>query len=366
MTQINIAVIGAGHLGRIHTRLLADQPAYNVVGVVDPVYEARQKVAQDLGVPAFSHIDQLEGRLDAAIVAAPTHLHHDISLPLLQQRLHLFVEKPLASNVQEATAMVRAAQLSKRTLQVGHVERFNPAFTSVRESLHGPRYIEAVRSSGYTGRSTDIGVVLDLMIHDLDLVLNLTRSQLIRIDAIGMPVIGPHEDMAQARLQFADGMVANLSASRTSYEAQRTMRVFTSTGFVSLDFTTPSATRVTASPELLNGDISDEQHENIQEALFQELLPVEEIKLEPTNAILLEQHQFARAIAHGKPVDVPGWQARNTIAVAEQILQKIAAHQQQIGPNRTADLSVLNALAASRALPVQDATQEQPPRRKAG
>ena len=223
-----------------------------------------------------------------------------------------------------------------------------------------------MRSSGYTGRSTDIGVVLDLMIHDLDLVLNLTRSQLIRIDAIGMPVIGPHEDMAQARLQFADGMVANLSASRTSYEAQRTMRVFTSTGFVSLDFTTPSATRVTASPELLNGNISHEQHENIQEALFQELLPVEEIKLEPTNAILLEQHQFARAIAHGKPVDVPGWQARNTIAVAEQILQKIAAHQQQVGPNRAADLSVLNALAASRSLPVQDATQEQPPRRKAG
>ena len=330
MKQINIAVIGAGHLGRIHARLLSEQPVYNVVGVVDPVYEARQQIAGDLGVPAFSHIDQLEGHLDAAIIATPTYLHHDVAMPLLEQGLHLFVEKPIAVDVQEATAMVRAAQVSKRTLQVGHVERFNPAFTSVRETLTAPRYLEAVRSSGYTGRSTDIGVVLDLMIHDLDLVLSLTRSQLIRVDAIGLTILGPQEDMAQARLQFADGFVANLSASRTSYQAQRTMRVFTATEFVSLDFTAPRVTRVTASPELLAGNVNLQQHGPLSETLFHDLLPMEEIELESSNAILLEQEQFANAIVHGKSVDVPGWQARNTMAVAEQILEKIDSHQRQM------------------------------------
>ena len=334
MTQINIAVIGAGHLGRIHTRLLTEQPVYNVVGVVDPVYEARQQIAGDLGVPAFSDIDQLQGHLDAAIIAAPTHLHHEIAMPLLQQSLHLFVEKPIAVNVKQATAMVRAAQVHKKTLQVGHVERFNPAFTTVRASLTAPRYLEAVRTSGFTGRSTDIGVVLDLMIHDLDIVLDLTRSQLIRIDAIGMTLIGPHEDMAQARLQFADGFVANLSASRTSYQAQRTMRIFTSTGFVSLDFTAPSVTRVTASPQLLNGNIKPEQIASLKDPLFEDLLPMEEIKIESSNAILLEQQQFARAIMHDEPVEVPGWQARNTMAVAEQILQKIESHQNSAQPLR--------------------------------
>jgi len=336
VTQINIAVIGAGHLGRIHTRLLTEQSVYNVVGVVDPVYEARQQIAGDLGVPAFSDIDQLQGHLDAAIIAAPTHLHHEIAMPLLQQSLHLFVEKPIAVNVKQATAMVRAAQVHKKTLQVGHVERFNPAFTTVRASLTAPKYLEAVRTSGFTGRSIDIGVVLDLMIHDLDIVLNLTRSQLIRIDAIGMTLIGPHEDMAQARLQFADGFVANLSASRTSYQAQRTMRIFTSTGFVSLDFTAPSVTRVTASPKLLNGNIEPQQIASLKDTLFEDLLPIEEIKLESSNAILLEQQQFARAIMHDEPVEVPGWQARNTMAVAEQILQKIESHQNSARPLRKA------------------------------
>lgn len=361
MSQINIAVIGAGHLGRIHTRLLADQPAFNVVGVVDPVAEARQQVSRDLGVPSFSHIDQLDGRLDAAIVAAPTQFHHDISLPLLHQGLHLLVEKPLAASVDEATALVRAAQVNKRTLQVGHVERFNPAFTAIRDHLTGPRYIESVRSSGYSGRSTDIGVVLDLMIHDLDLVLNLTRSQLIRVDAVGMSIIGPHEDMAQARLQFADGLVANLSASRVSYHAQRTMRVFTEQGFASLDFSAPSATRVLASPQLLDGKLSPEQQANLKDTLFEDLLPVEEIDLEPANAILLEQEQFAQAITDGQPVDVPGWQARNTIAVAEQILQKISDHQRQLAPHQAAPITTMREFAAGDTQ--ASATS---PRRKAG
>ena len=361
MTQINIAVIGAGHLGRIHTRLLTEQPAYNVVGVVDPVYEARQQIAGDLGVPAFSDIGQLQGHLDAAIIAAPTHLHHEIAMPLLQQPLHLFVEKPIAVNVEQATAMVRAAQVHKRTLQVGHVERFNPAFTAVRDSLATPRYLEAVRTSGFTGRSTDIGVVLDLMIHDLDIVHNLTRSQLIRIDAIGMTLIGPHEDMAQARLQFADGFVANLSASRASYQAQRTMRVFTNTGFVSLDFTAPSATRVTASPDLLNGNIPADEMGSLKETLFENFLPIEELEIQSSNAILLEQQQFARAILHGEPVEVPGWQARNTMAVAEQILEKIEEHQAQSGRKRPLEPGVLETF--TRPLPPLDS---EPPRRKAG
>ena len=119
MKQINIAVIGAGHLGRIHARLLAQQPVYNVVGIVDPVLEARRQVAGDLGVPAFSHVDQLQGHLDAAVIATPTHLHHDIAMPLLQQHVHLLVEKPIAANVSQATSMVRAAQVSKRILQIG-------------------------------------------------------------------------------------------------------------------------------------------------------------------------------------------------------------------------------------------------------
>lgn len=190
MSRLQIAVIGGGHLGRIHTRLLKTQEQVELVGVVDPIVAARERIATEFSVPTFAHHQELDGRVQAAIVAATTEHHHQLCVDLLNRGIHVFVEKPITTSVALADEMVNVARERQLVLQVGHVERFNPAWQAVSSNLHRPRFIEAVRASGYTFRSTDIGVVLDLMIHDLDLVLAVVRSVVVEIDAVGATISG--------------------------------------------------------------------------------------------------------------------------------------------------------------------------------
>lgn len=328
MKPLRIAVVGAGHLGRIHTRLLQPLDEVELVGVVDPIPEARDRIAAEYGVPVFDHHDQLPTDLDAAVVATTTEHHYAVGAELLRRGVHLFIEKPISTTVEQADELVALAKSNRLVLQIGHVERFNPAWRAVAARVRRPRYIEAVRMSGYTFRSTDIGVVLDLMIHDLDLVLSTVRSEVVEIDAIGSTVFGPHEDMAHAHLRFANGCIANLNTSRTSFYSQRTMQIVTDRVYGNVDFADMSARVIRPSKRVLRGEIdvqamSVEERERVKHHLFTDMLPVSDLPVEKRNAIQDEQADFLNCIRTGRRPRVCGEQGRYCLSVAEKILERI-------------------------------------------
>jgi predicted dehydrogenase len=215
------------------------------------------------------------------------------------------------------------------------VERFNPAFTAVAEQMKRPRYIEAVRASGYTCRSVNVGVVRDLMIHDIDLVLSLVDSDVVDVEAVGSVVFGPHEDLAHARLKFANGTIANLNASRTSFQPQRTMHIYADNGFAGIDFASATTKIVRPSEKVRRrefdvANLNADEKQYMQDNLFTEILPLEEVQVERRNAILDEQHDFLISIRSGQRPQVTGQAGRDALAVAEQVLEAIDRHQQQI------------------------------------
>lgn len=331
MSRLRLAVVGAGHLGSIHARLLQSIADVELVGVVDPVASARQKVAADCNVPGFAHVDEIANGIDAAIVAAPTNYHHAVGMDLLNRGIHLLIEKPITTNLAEADELIAIADAKGLTLQVGHVERFNPALIAAQPHTTHPKYIEAVRAGGYTFRSTDVGVVLDLMIHDLDVVLSLVDARVAKVDAMGLTVMGPHEDIARARLVFENGCVADLSASRVSFATNRSMQIYSDQGYSLIDFANRSAKLVTPSQRLLQGELdvnrlSAEEKNHLKENLFTELLPLAELDVEDSNAILEEQRDFVACIRTSRSPRVTGQHGRDALAVAEMILDRIALH----------------------------------------
>src|SRR5204863_1130249 len=193
-------------------------------------------IAKKFGATAAKSLDEFAGLVDAASIATPTNTHHEIALPLLQRGKHLLIEKPIAENPQHATELAELAARNQLVLQVGHVERFNPVLSALEARLTHPRFIEAHRLSSYPNRSTDIGVVLDLMIHDLEIILHLVRSPVQNIDAVGVPVLSRGEDIANARIRFENGCVANVTSSRISPERMRKIRVFQEDAYLSLDY----------------------------------------------------------------------------------------------------------------------------------
>lgn len=330
MSRLRFAVIGAGHLGRIHCRLLRTHDAVDLVGVADPLPGSRAQVADEFQVATCADFRELIGHIDAAVVATPTAMHHAVASELLRNRVHVFIEKPITPTAQQADELVTAAEQQQVVLQVGHVERFNPALRAVRSHVGRPIYIEAVRTSGYTFRSTDIGVVLDLMVHDLDVVLSLVTAPVARVEALGTAILGPHEDMAHARVVFADGCVANLNASRTSFRAQRFLQVFSDLGYASVDFAAGEATVIHPSPKLASGQIdtsrlSSAEKAELQQHLFRDLLPRETLAVEKRNAIQDEQQEFIGCIRDGSQPEVGGRQARAAVALAERIVAQIQA-----------------------------------------
>jgi len=332
VSRLRLAVVGTGHLGRIHARLAAGLENIQLVAVVDPVAAAREQVAIDTGAKPLADYRELFGTVDAAVIATPTTYHSQVATDLLHGGLHLLVEKPITSTLAEADKLVALAKKQQLVLQVGHVERFNPALISVREKIYDPKYIEAHRSSGYTFRSTDVGVVMDLMIHDIDVVLNLVQSSLTRVEAVGFSVLGDHEDMVNARLHFASGCVANLTASRVSYVAQRTMQVFTGECCATLDFATRRASIVEPTQEVFDREfkvetLSDEQKNHLREHLFSDLLVRQDVPAVENNAIEQELLDFATAIQTSASPQVTGRDGRDAIAVAEKVLEQVAAHQ---------------------------------------
>lgn len=330
MQPVKVAVVGAGKLGGYHANLASKLEAFELIAVVDPFAASREALAEKTGTRAVEDLSEVIDSIDAAVVATPTATHCEVVERLLNAGKHVLVEKPIAPTLAEADRIVAAADRSGATLQVGHVERFSPALVAAGDTLRNPRFIQAVRTSGYTFRSTDIGAVLDLMIHDIDLVLSLADSEVTDVTAVGSSVLGGHEDMVNTRLTFANGCVADLTASRVSYQLQRTMNVCTATGFTALDFATGKATTVTPTDEVLNGTFDGEALPNNRKAelfagkMFEEVLIKAEHAAPAVNAIELELLDFARAIQTGTAPRVTGKAGRDAVAVAERILNVVA------------------------------------------
>ena len=252
MSGLRLAIVGGGHLGRIHAKLAQAHEQFEVVAVADPSPESRALVTQQqLSLPTVADYHDLIGQIDAAIVAPPTIAHYEVTSTLLRAGVHTLVEKPLASTADQAQRLVQIAASHGRVLQTGHVERFNPTWTAAAPHLGRPKFIEAVRAGAYSGRSTDIGVVMDLMIHDIDLILSLDRSPVEEIQASGIAVLGTHEDMAEARLQFASGCVANLRASRLATEATRRMQLYTTKAYADINFSASEVQIIKPSEDVL-------------------------------------------------------------------------------------------------------------------
>jgi predicted dehydrogenase len=323
-----MAVIGAGRLGGFHAQKLAARDDVKLLAVVDPIQASRDRVATLCHTEAFADYSGLLDRLDGAVIASPTVLHHRIARDFLEAGVPLLVEKPICSNCVDADELVSLARKNKVLLQVGHVERFNPAFHAVASKTKNPRYIDTMRTSGFTFRSTDVGVVLDVMIHDIDLVLSLVGSPVRRVDAIGASVVGGHEDVANVRLEFENGCVANLSASRVSYEQIRRMHVWSADGFAAVDFATRTATTVRPSEALLKRqyhveELTPEQVAQQIKTFADEHLPKTQTTFDAVDALALETADFVESVRAGREPRVNGEAGRDALAVAERILAGI-------------------------------------------
>ena len=236
MHKIKVAVVGTGHLGSIHAQIYQQIETCSLVGVCDIDKERLNEVAGRLGVSAYPDYKELFDKVEAVSIAVPTKLHHKITSDFLKRRIHVLVEKPFASNLKEADSLIKIAKNNKLILQVGHIERFNSAFAATRQLIRNPKFIECHRLSPFPNRSLDVGVVLDLMIHDIDIVLGLVDSPLKKVEAVGVPVLTEFEDIANARLNFKNGCVCNLTASRVSDEWMRKIRIFLKNAYISLDY----------------------------------------------------------------------------------------------------------------------------------
>jgi predicted dehydrogenase len=245
---LRVGVVGVGHLGRHHARLLGAMAGVELVGVVDSSAARAEEIAAASNTRPFTDPAALDGQVDAVTVAVPTESHLDVALRFIEQGVHVLVEKPLARTVDEADRLVAAAATRGVTLAVGHTERFNPAVSAARRLLRGPRFIEAHRLGTFPERSLDIDVVFDLMIHDLDIVLSIVGEPAVSVEAVGVPVLTPRIDIANVRLRFAGGCIANMTASRISRDRIRKIRFFEPQSYLSVDYAAQEIEHWTLAP----------------------------------------------------------------------------------------------------------------------
>lgn len=332
MKRLRVGVVGVGHLGQHHARILASLPDVELVAVADSRPQQAQTIADRFGTRAVSDYHQLVDRVDAVSVAVPTFLHREVAGAFLSRGVPTLVEKPLASSLAEAEQLVELAHSTGALLQVGHIERFNPALSALQQTPIRPKYIHAERLSTYTFRSTDIGVVLDLMIHDIDLVLSMVPAPVRSVHAVGVCLFGDHEDVANARIEFEDGTVTNLTASRASYTALRKMRIWGSEGYAALDFAARQATLVQPSEEFLRGQVDMDgidiaQPAVVKEHLFGKVLRVDKVQTAGSEPLALEIEEFVRSVREKSRPRVNGDDALRAIRVADQVIRSLNAHR---------------------------------------
>jgi len=325
--KIKVGVVGVGHLGKHHMRLLKGLDC-ELVGVADPSEEARQFAADTHGLQTFADYREMKGLVDAVSVVVPTRLHREVGCFFLENGTDVLVEKPIAPSAADGQAIVDAAKQNDRVLAVGHVERFNPALRGVTELGKSARYIESHRLAPFSFRSTDIGVVLDLMIHDLDLVLAFVQSPIKSVEAFGGAVFTPAEDMASAIIKFENGAVAHLTANRVALKPMRKMRVFSKEGYVSLDFQNAQGMVVKKAPgwdfEKLDMESLDRaQMGDLWKFVFDGLLQVENLQLDSGNPLLDELAEFVRCVQDRSQPTVPGEEGVAAVLAAERVLAVI-------------------------------------------
>jgi predicted dehydrogenase len=337
MKRLRVGVVGVGHLGQHHARILASIPEVELVAVADSRLEQAETIALKHGTRAVGDYHELLDLVDAVTIAVPTVLHGEVAGAFLARGIPAMVEKPLASSLAEAELLASLSHSTGAMLQVGHIERFNPALSALQQVAIRPKFISAERLSTYTFRSTDIGVVLDLMIHDIDLVLSMVAAPVRSVAAVGVNLFGDHEDVANARIEFEDGTVANLNASRASYLAMRKMRIWGSEGYASLDFASKHATLVQPTEEFLSGKLELEgvdptQPAAVKEHLFGKVLRVDQVQTAGREPLALELEDFVRAARGQSRPRVSGDDALRAMRLADQVLRSLDSHRWEGSP----------------------------------
>jgi predicted dehydrogenase len=319
MQKIRAAVVGVGYLGRFHAQKYAQATGCELVAVVDSRQEAREMVAAEVGVPAVADYRELLGKVDAVSVVTPTPAHFAIARDFLEAGAHILVEKPITETVVEARQLIELAARSERVLQVGHLERFNAAILAAEPYLRSPRFVECHRLAPYRERGTDVNVVLDLMIHDIDIVQTIVGAPITSIDAVGTPVFSEQIDIANARIHFANGCVANATASRVSVKTERKMRIFEDDAYLSLDLQQKILTLIRKrAPSEPPGPLP---------------VTIEEQNLDQGDALKAEIESFVECIRSGRPPVVSGeaglMALETAMRITEQVKQTLAARKEQ-------------------------------------
>src|SRR5690554_2240527 len=320
--MVKIGVLGAGHLGKIHIKLILQIDDFELVGFYDADKETAKKVTEEFGIKAFDSIDELINAVDAIDVVTPTVSHFECAVKTLKKSKHLFVEKPITNTVEEARKLIDLAEEANVKVQVGHVERFNPAFTSAVPFIKHPMFIETHRLAQFNPRGTDVSVILDLMIHDLDIVMSIVKSNIRRISASGVAVVSDNPDIANARIEFDNGCVANLTASRISLKNMRKSRFFQKDAYISVDFLEKEMEVVQM--ETLEGEPGP--YDMVMEmgnGKSSKKIIFDKPEIEEINAIKEELRTFAEAIHNDTTPIVSLEDGLLALDVAEQILEKL-------------------------------------------
>ena len=323
-SKIRCGVAGVGSLGQHHARIYASLPGAELVGLYEPNAARAKEISEKFKCRCFASVEELGDACDAVSVVVPTDKHEQVALPLLARRTHLLIEKPLCASLAEAERVLAAARQHGCLVQVGHIEHFNPVMSFLEKEIDEPRYITAERLAPYQTRGTEVGVVLDLMIHDIGIVLELVKSPIVRIDSVGLSVLSPSEDIANARLQFQNGCVANLSASRMSTKKAREIRIFQSDAYLSLDFMNQAGHLVRKSDIIAYGL---KMKIGLVKAGDLSAIPVKEIPIEKGEPLALELAHFVESVAKARQPKVGGALAKSALEVAITITEQIRAGQ---------------------------------------
>jgi len=310
---IRIGVIGVGHLGFHHARVYSTLEGVELAGVVDSNPDRAMKVSLEFGAPMFTAVEELLANgVDAVSIVVPTSAHRAVALQCIDAGLDVLVEKPIAATIEEAEAIVEAALRRDRIVQVGHIERFNGAVVALMEAVKDPRFIECHRLSPYPNRGDDVSVVLDLMIHDLEILLALVGKEVAQVDAIGVPVFSKFEDIANARIRFANGCVANVTASRVSMEKMRKIRIFASDAYVSTDYSAQEVIIYRKKPGEMEANVTP-----------MEMIDIEPLDVHKEEPLKRELESFVTCVRERKRPLVSGEDALAALRLAQRVMDAI-------------------------------------------
>jgi predicted dehydrogenase len=331
MTRLRLGVVGVGHLGKEHARILAGLPGVDLAGVADVNREQAEMVAQRHGTRAYGDFRPLLPQIDAAVIVVPTTYHHAVASAFLSRGIPVLVEKPLALNLEQATELEEAARQRGTILQVGHIERYNPALEELLRRPLQAKFVSCERQGPFSGRSADIGVVLDLMIHDLDVLLTLIQAPVRSVQAVGVSVLGGHEDVAHAHLVFENGCVANVTASRVSPVPVRRMHVWAPEGFAGVDFAHRHLRLMQPSESFRRGRCDPRQLDptalgSLKADLFLRHLETLDLDCNQGDQLTRELQDFVHCVRTGSRPRVTGEDGRQAIALATQILDSLREH----------------------------------------